>query len=121
MNILVYANAKDKETKSRLIMVIESKVPHKKLEVIHTLAALEQRSRRFPRNMDIAVLLAQNTNELEDIVSLRTYLEGSKKILILPDNKKETFSKGCRIRPTYIDYTDATFQNIGSVLGKICS
>ncbi len=119
MNVVLYASGKDEAVSQRLQKVTESKVSLKHLETIQTIEDLSKRVRRLPREIDIAVLLAQSNDQLSELFPLKEFLEDVRIILILPDWERETITKGHLLRPRYIDDVNGDFSNVGAVLEKM--
>ena len=119
MNVVLYASGKNVAVSQRLQKVTESKVSLKHLETIQTFEDLSKRVRRLPRKIDIAVLLAQSNDQLSEFLPLKEFLEDVRIILILPDWKQETITKGHLLCPRYIDDVDGDFSNVGAVLEKM--
>ena len=119
MNIVFYANGKDEVLSKRLQKVIERTVSQKGLEIFQTYKDFSKRIQRLPRKIEVAVLLAQSSDQLLELVSLKDYLEDIRIILILPNMERETISKGHLLRPRFVDYVDGDFSNVGAVLEKM--
>ena len=119
MNVVLFASGKNVAVSKRLQKVTESKVPLKHLETIQTIEDLSKRVRRLPREIDVAVLLAQSNDQLSEFFPLKEFLEDVRIILILPNLERETITKGHLLRPRYIDYVDGDFSNVGTVLEKM--
>jgi len=119
MNVVLFASGKNVAVSKRLQKVTESKVSLNHLETIQTIEDLSKRVRRLPREIDIAVLLAQSNDQLSEFFPLKEFLEDVRIILILPNLERETITKGHLLRPRYIDYVDGDFSNVGAVLEKM--
>lgn len=118
-SIVVYTGGRNNKIRLRLQDTVKTTVPGKNLEFFHTMKDLSGRLHRIPREIDVAVLLAQKHHEIEHLILLNPYLDDTPIILILPDRNQETFSKGCKIRPIFTDYVDTDFSNVAAVLEKI--
>ncbi len=119
MTLLVYtplANAASKQ----LLNVIVNYVQGETTEIIKTPGNLSNRLRsNIKINETIVVLLITSKKELSFAHSLRNFLEGTKLILILPDRESQTISKGHKLYPRYVSYTDSDFSDVSAVLNKI--
>lgn len=71
--------------------------------------------------MTIAVFLAASKEELSELVSIRNLLADLRIILVLPDARDDTISKGHTLRPRFLTDVDSDFLDIVAVLGKMFS
>lgn len=99
--------------------IINDVVPGDDLLVCRSSKDLSQRLRSLGEKYEIAVLVAANTRELEEFVSLEDLLENLRVIFILPDRKKATISKGHKLRPRFLTYMDGDFMDVAAVLKKM--
>lgn len=118
MNILLYANEKVTAA-NRLQNVIEAFVNKADIDIYRTLSSFALRLRRSKYNVDVIVLLAASKKEFLNLLSLRNLLDGIRIILILPDRKPETISKGHKLYPRFVSFADDNFEDVGAVLGKM--
>jgi len=118
MNLLLYANMMD-GAGERLQRVIEAQVPEEKREVYRNIDLLTRRLRQPAYNLDIAVLVASCEEDLQEILSIGKLLRNVRIILILPDRKDSTVTKGHALRPRYLSYVDSNFEDISIVLEKM--
>ena len=118
MNVLFYATMKD-GIGELLQQEVETVVPAENLDVFRTIESLYQRLRRPLYDLAVAVLLTASTKELLEMISIGDRLLDIRIILILPNRKKETISKGLALYPRYLTYTDGDFKNISHVLRKM--
>ncbi len=88
-------------------------------EICRTLESLSSRLVHMGSHPDIAVLLATSQKELSNIYSIRQLLADIRIILILPDRQPETISKGHKLYPRFLSYTDGSFKDIAAVLEKM--
>jgi hypothetical protein len=63
--------------------------------------------------------LASSREDLEAILSIVELFYDLRIILILPDRKKETISKGLKLYPRYLSYADGDFSDVAAVLEKM--
>lgn len=98
---------------------IESLVPVEEIEIYRTKAELSQRLHQPRYNLDVCILCAPNRKAFSDILSLRELLEDLLIILLLPDSKKDTITKGHTLRPRFLSYVDGNPDIITAVLKKM--
>ena len=87
--------------------------------VFHSIEDLARRLRHPRENAIIAVLLAGTEDELLELLSIRSLFLDIPVILILPDRKMETISKGRKLYPRFLTYADGDLSEIAAVLGKM--
>ena len=85
MKVVLYANGGNAPASRNLKRIIETCVPSNSLEVYGSRHDFAQRIYHIPRNIDIAVLFAQNQDQLSELISLKDFLVDVRIILILPD------------------------------------
>ena len=116
MNVILYTNGKNHATNERLQKKVESAISLDQVEIFQTNKDLVKRANRFPREIDLAVLLAQSDEQLAELLALKDLLEGVRIILILPNRAKDTVSKGLTLRPRYFSFADSHFVDVAAVL-----
>jgi hypothetical protein len=90
-----------------------------KVELYHTHNSLVRQLRRAMRGDLIAVLVAENGEELKHLLSAEEFIDGIPVILILPDQERETVSAGHRLRPRFVSFLNSDFKDVSAVLGKM--
>ena len=118
MGMLLYATDSGKASQ-RLLARIEGLVAKEKLEKYETIDVLTQRLRKPRGDMEIAVLLAADRQDLLEMLCIRDLLDNMRTILILPDKSDDTIAKGHNLRPRYVSFVDSDFEDIAAVLGKM--
>ncbi|MCF8120381.1 MAG: hypothetical protein K9L83_09250 [Deltaproteobacteria bacterium] len=119
MNALYYRSP-HAEVGLRLRKAVESVMPVEKLEVFHALEDLCQRLRRAPVYLPgIAVLFAENQDDLLGLLHVRHLFGDLRIILILPDPEEEMVSKGHALYPRYLTYAYSDFRDVRAVLGRM--
>jgi hypothetical protein len=120
MSVLIYAGS-NQEALERLNRVVEIVFHGGKVDTCKTLESVARTLRR-PRlnnDVDIAILVAANRKEVEILADMADMFENIQVILVLPDEDKETVSKGHLLRPRFLTYVDDDFMDIAAVLAKI--
>jgi hypothetical protein len=118
MNLLFYATG-EKGTGKRLWDLHQELSSVYKGAFCRTIDTLSLKLRKSMSDLTIAVLLAENQEELLDILSIRDLLNGVRIILILPDRKEDTIRKGHSLYPRFLNYVDGDFKNVVDVLAKM--
>ena len=118
MSIVLFSTGK-KHVCEHLQRAIEKVVPGDKIEIYRTIDSLSSRLRQPKGNLKVVVVLASDNRELDEILSLRDLLSDVRIILILPDKKKLTVSKGHKLFPRFLSYTDSNFDDVSAVLQKM--
>lgn len=120
MSLLFYSTSA-KGPGERLHRVIEVLVPKREIEIFRTIESLTRRLHRpgLGHNMTIAVFLAASKEELSELVSIRNLLADLRIILVLPDTRDDTISKGHALQPRFLTYVDTDFIDIAAVLNKM--
>jgi len=118
MSVLLYSRP-EKGPGERLHAVIEAFVPKREIELLGTIQSLSDRLRGPTDDEDIAVLLAANRDELEELLSVSDFLSDLRVVLVLPDREDDTIAKGHTLGPRFLSYTDSNFIDVAAVLGKM--
>ncbi len=118
MNVLVYTTLAN-DASQRLINIIAKVAQKERTEIFNTPDSLIDRLFQIRKDRTIVILLATHQKELSLLLSLYNFFEGFKLILILPDRKNQTMSKGHRLCPRYVSYSDGDFSDVGAVLNKM--
>jgi hypothetical protein len=119
MNIVMYADSDDQTVNDRLLRIIESKVSDENIESAKQFDELKKRVSRLPKEIDLAILLAKDKEQLCELISLKDFLDGIPTILILPDQEKETISRATKLHPSFISSVDSDFYLLSDVLEKM--
>lgn len=118
MKLLYYVKTMDGPG-NKLHGVIQSVVPLLRVETYRTIESLNRRLRLPVNNLNIAVLLASNKEDLLDLLALRKLFWNFRIILIVPDRKPETVAMGHILRPRFLSYADGNFKDFEEVLKKM--
>ncbi|MBI5589791.1 MAG: hypothetical protein HY881_04860 [Deltaproteobacteria bacterium] len=121
MKVVLYANERSEPASKNLQRVIEACIPSNCLEVFGNSHDFSQRIYQIPRKIDVAVLFAQNHNQLSKLISLKDFLMDVRIILILPDREHLTVIKGHTLSPSYTSYVDSNITDVATVLMKMIS
>jgi hypothetical protein len=117
--ILLFYTKQWEEPMERLEKLIQSSLPGDGIEIYRTMHGFLHRLQHPPEIPFVIVLFAAGEEELSDIYALHLLLEGTRLILVLPDQGEETLKVAHRLRPRYITYTDHDFTDLVGVIQKM--
>jgi hypothetical protein len=118
MSLLVYIPQMD-EPGRRLQRIIGDLIWRDSIEIIYTFQQLEFRLYHPSGHEDIALLFASTSKDLNELITSRSLLNHLRIILILPDEERETTTKGHLLRPRFLSYKDGDFSDLALVLQKM--
>ena len=118
MNVIFYASERSAQ-RERLKRVIDILVSRERIESYLTIESLEERLHQPISEPMVFVLQVSRMQELLQLLQLRDCLIDRKLILILPDEDRETISRGHALRPRFITYIESDFIDVSVVLGKM--
>ena len=118
MRVLVYYNAKTDAGK-RLRRVIEATPLKSRVEYHETISGLIDTLTRPANAWGISVLLPTNREDLEQLTAIGEFLKTLRIILVLPDNSRDTISKGHALSPRCLMFAHGCLENVGAVLKKM--
>jgi hypothetical protein len=121
MNVVLYANERNEPVSKCLQNVMEECIPSICMEVFGNRHDFAERIYQIPRNIDVAVLFAQNHDQLSELISFKDFLIDVRIILILPDREHQTVIKGHTLSPSFTSYTDSNIKDVAAVLNKMIS
>lgn len=116
---LFYFAGNNKPLSAKLLNIMESCVRPESIFVHTSVNSLAGRLRRFYADSIMIVILTITVEELMDIVAIKELLQDLPILLILPDNKKETISKGTTLHPRFISYIQDDFTEVEIVMRKM--
>ena len=118
MKILLYMK-RNRAPANRLQTGIEMIALQNSIEIVRTIEDLP-RSFMQPENKPaITIIMVTNKNELLEIISMQHLLNDTKIILILPDDRKDIFTLGCKLYPRFVSYTGSDFKDVSAVVEKM--
>lgn len=119
MNIVLYTNNSEKVACNRLQRVVAESVSSGCIERFLSITFFSKRLCRFPRDIDLVVILPRDGNEISELIPLRDLIDDIRVILVLPDSKEDTVTKGHLLRPVFVKSVHNDFRHIGDVVAKI--
>lgn len=118
MSVLMYGEWTSGAGK-RLHRMVRTFVPKSKIESFGTLDSFSHKLREPKNDHDIAVILANNKEELRELVHMDDFLGDLRIILILPDRDNNTIAQGHTLRPRFLTYMDSDFLDVAAVLSNM--
>jgi len=103
----------------RLLREIESKIHGHRIEIVQTVQALSNLFRSPMIGRAIMVMMAESTEQLEELISMGDLMSDLPIFLVLPDRNPATVSIGRRLYPRFVAYVDSDFSDFVSVLSKL--
>jgi len=119
--ILLFYAREEHGAGERLQTLIEELVSEDNIEICMTIGSLFQRLRQPTYDLSIVVLLAADSQDLTELLSVRDLIWDLRLILILPDREAGTIAKGHILRPRFLTYLDSDFADVTAVLKKMLS
>jgi len=118
MRILLYRKEAGTEG-SELMKLIDTALQDGKGEVYQNIQSLAKSLREPVEEENIAVLLASDRKDLQDLLSIRHLLRDVPLILLVSDHSKETMAMAHQLRPRFINSLQGDYGSTIEVLQKI--
>jgi hypothetical protein len=118
VNLFFYAPAGSHKG-DRLLSEIILLVPQNKLEVFGDAHELAERLLKQKNGFSVAILVTPKKEELEKLIPIRDSLRGTRFLLVLSDQERETISLAHRLLPTFISYVENENSEVLSVLLRL--
>ncbi|HUU38995.1 MAG TPA: hypothetical protein VMW46_12430 [Candidatus Desulfaltia sp.] len=118
MQLLFYSSGDDQAEK-RLEAAVHKVIPENKIELFKRLDDLRERLRMPVEPDSIAVLLASNREELQQMQLLRRLLIEIYIVLVIPDRKKSTIELAHLLLPRFLSHISSNFTDLKIVLNKM--
>lgn len=84
-----------------------------------TFSDLKESLTRPGNDLDIVVLLANDHEDLLNLIAIKKLLLDYRTILILPDSEKVTISLGHKLYPRFLSYANSRINDVALVLDKM--
>ena len=118
MKVIFYA-VNGNGTGKQVQRLVEDRVPWEGLEFFRTAEDLSHRLRYRSHDVEAAVLVPADTEDLKALTAMGDMLSDTRVILILPDSKRLTIALGRSLYPRFVGYADSNFVDITAVFNKI--
>jgi len=118
MKIIFYANNMNKIRKT-FESEIQKDLSRMEFQTSNSITMLLEILRQPLNRISVIVILISSKDELKEFISIISFFENIRVILILPDREKQTVSLGMKLYPSFISYTDSGAKDTCAVLKKI--
>ena len=118
MRLLIYSSGND-QNKKRLEAAVHKVIPKSKIELFKRLDDFGERLRTPIEPDSIAVLLASNRAELQQMQLLRGLLTEIYVVLVIPDRRKSTIELAHFLLPRFLSQKEDDFSDLKIVLNKM--
>lgn len=119
MSVLLFLTESNNGVFEPLRAVVEDSVPDGILQISDSFTDLPDRLRAVRNGARIAVLVARNREELEELISLDYLFDDILIILVLPDLQKDTLSRAYKLYPRFITDMNGDLNTISAVIRKM--
>ena len=116
---LLFYSSKDDQNKKRLEAAVHKVIPESKIELFKKQNDFRERLRMLIEPDSIAVLLASNREELQQMQLLRGLLTEIYVIVVIPDRKKSTIELAHLLLPRFLSQKKDNFMDLSKVLNKM--
>ncbi len=116
--MMLYSSSKNPMV-LRLQDIMETKDNGRNLLLCDTFSDLFHRLHKPHLDLKLVVLMANNTDELHEILSLKNFLIDLRVVLILPNRDQKTVAKAHILSPRFLAYTDSDFEQVEAVIEKM--
>lgn len=99
--------------------LIETHLLEVEMGVYRTIDSLSQNLRQPIEDSGIAILVASNQGDLQNILSIRHFFQNIRIILVLPSKKTEIINLAHQLRPRFLTDTNTDLAEITAVLKKM--
>ncbi len=117
--IIIFFSTAKKGPAELLLGDIKKKIHGHRIKVYRTVEALCDRFHYPIVDRAIMILMPENRERLEELISIRNLINDSPILLVLPDREPATISRGHRLYPRFVTYADGDFMDLVSVLNRL--
>jgi hypothetical protein len=117
--MMLFYSAQRNHIVDALEPLLTEHLPYHQVSFCNAMDALENRLRRPPRNLKIALLCISDAIEMVQLTSLRSILMDLRLLLILPRQNADTIGWAHLFGPSFIAYMDTDVDRISAVLKKM--
>jgi hypothetical protein len=118
MNLLFYASTDNRNARKvfEIMQLLEKEI---NLEFYRNLNLFTQRLRQPTKDLAAVVIFTAGMEDLDDMCSLRHFLEDIPVILVLSEGGEESIRKGHLLRPRFLTFAESGQREIGAVLNNM--
>jgi hypothetical protein len=117
MRVLLYARPENGDGE-RLEILLRRMAPHGSVDRFYTLGVLSRSVHLSSSEPCLAVLVAGSREELLDIATFRSALEGVQLLLVLPGEEREMINIAHQLRPRYVTHCSNGFADLLAVVER---
>ena len=117
--IIIFFSTAKKGPAERMLGDIQTKIQGHRIEVDRTVEALCDRFHYPIIDRAIMILVPENREQLEQLISIGNLINDRPILLVLPDREPATISSGHRLYPRFVTYLDTDFSDLVAVLSKL--
>ena len=118
MSVIVYAS-RQTEASRKLVTAVARASTEASIEVLRAPEALSSRLREPMRDLEVAVLLIANREELAKFRAIRPMLSDVRVILVLSGSGDKMISMGHALYPRFLTHVSNGFSDVEAVVGKM--
>ena len=118
VHVLFYMPVRDERAEAGLKMMEKASLAAR-TEIFSCIEDLSVWLRRLLSGITIAVLYAPGAEDFQTLLSIKELLQDVYVLLILPDRKASTLSRGHMLSPRFLTFMDADPSDVGLVLTKM--
>jgi len=117
--IIIIFYSDEKGPGKRLLSDIQARIHGYRIDIESSVEALCDRFHHPILDRTIMILVPENREQLEQLVSIGNLINDRPILLVLPDKEPTTISIGHRLYPRFVTYVDSDFSNLVSVLSRL--
>jgi len=118
IHVLFYMPVRDERAEAGLKMMEKASLAAR-TEIFSSIEDLSTWLRRLLSGVTIAVLYAPRAGDFQILLSIKELLQDVYVLLVLPDRKASTLSRGHMLNPRFLTFVDADPSDVGLVLTKM--
>jgi hypothetical protein len=118
MKIFLYSKVGN-QSGDKLEKIVKTNLPEVEMMVYRTMDDLFQNLRQPIEDSGIAILLVSNQEDLKNILSIRSFFQNIRIILLLPNKEPEIVTLAHQLRPRFLTDMNSDLLEITAVLKKI--
>ncbi len=116
--IIIFSTPKNSAGKN-LKQVVNSVTSEQPKKVYTSISKLAHRLQNHMDHDTIGIFLTSDKDELSGLASIQHLFRSIRIILVVPDRKHHTISKGFSLKPRYLSYADGDLSDVAAIMGKM--
>jgi hypothetical protein len=118
MIIVIFSSAKNDAAK-QLLKEIQNRFGDRRIEIATTVKAFGEWFHRPMIERLILILMPENQEQLEELISLGDVMDDNPILFVLPNREPLTVSIGHKLYPRFVSYLDSDFSYLAAVLHRM--